>query len=390
KIDLKNIERLQKFPENNENIFSIESPERRIYILKKSESEKPVLDMWYNMISEKITPMKVENPLRSSTCVKTKQSFDSCFTINTKKILGSGNFGTVYEGIDNSTKKTVAMKVIKINKTDLSDLEKEYSLMVNLEHPGIVKMLNMTVNNREKYCCIIMELCGSDLLDFILETNNGSLHYRLCKFYGYQVLHGLVYLHKKMIIHSDMKPENLLLSPDVNKDQLFGLLKISDFGLSRILEPKQMRSTIVGSPNYIAPEVSILRKFDMKADVWAMAVVFYVMLKGEFPFSQNEKNHEAKIKESKFYMMADGDKFPQEYARFLGHLFTRAETRPRSYELITHPLWKANWEELAIDIYNLNIKHNISNNYLKRVGDDVDVMEYFRTKKRHTSPWTLS
>lgn len=94
------------------------------------------------------------------------------------------------------------------------------------------------------------------------------------------MLNGLEYCHNKGICHRDLKPENLLVSSS-------GVLKISDFGLSAIVDIKhnQLLENTVGTPKYIAPEVIRRERYDGKAaDCWSVGVILYVLTAGYFPF----------------------------------------------------------------------------------------------------------
>ena len=97
------------------------------------------------------------------------------------------------------------------------------------------------------------------------------------------MINGLQYCHDKGICHRDLKPENLLVSSA-------GVLKISDFGLSSIVDIKhnQLLDNAVGTPKYIAPEVIRRDRYDGKAaDCWSVGVILYVLLAGYYPFDED-------------------------------------------------------------------------------------------------------
>lgn len=101
-----------------------------------------------------------------------------------------------------------------------------------------------------------------------------------------QILSAVEYLHSKSIVHRDLKPENILLSRD-------GRVKLSDFGLARMLDSAMALKTLCGTPQYVAPEIitlgtggptSGLTGYSHAVDMWSLGVILYIMLSGEPPF----------------------------------------------------------------------------------------------------------
>lgn len=99
----------------------------------------------------------------------------------------------------------------------------------------------------------------------------------MAKRYIREILEGVNYLHKKNIVHWDLKPENLLFTSN-------NVLKITDFGTSKIFKSKKKMNTTHGTPYYIAPEV-IDQKYDEKCDIWSVGVILFIMLCGKPPFN---------------------------------------------------------------------------------------------------------
>lgn len=107
---------------------------------------------------------------------------------------------------------------------------------------------------------------------------------RLAKFYAAEILLALEYLHSKSIIYRDLKPENILLDAE-------GHVKISDFGLSKIMySTNQKTYSLCGTPEYIAPEVILRKGYTQAADWFSFGSLIYDMLTGRPPFLSNNKS----------------------------------------------------------------------------------------------------
>ena len=151
-----------------------------------------------------------------------------------------------------------------------------------------------------------MELAdGGELFDKILEKIKFSE--KEAKIHFYQMLSAVQYLHQHNIAHRDLKPENILLSNDDTNP----LIKISDMGLSKLVDHTTFLQTFCGTPQYLAPEVLISRvrgdgSYGFEVDMWALGVILYILLSGCPPFSP-ERTDKSLIRQ-----VCDGDySFPK-------------------------------------------------------------------------------
>ncbi len=208
--------------------------------------------------------------------------------------LGKGGTGSVFEARQVKLgNRSVAIKILSKELSANWDISREVSALVRLSHPYIVRIFDIAHTDDMKG--IVMELvmaphCESLSLRDILNANNGTLSLEAAVKTAQTVCNALAYAHRQNVLHLDLKPENILV------DHL-GMLRIVDFGISKLHEPKTSlnpqikiklktmpESEIYGTPGYIAPE---RRDPDTKAtpatDVFSLGAILYEMLVGEVP-----------------------------------------------------------------------------------------------------------
>ena len=202
--------------------------------------------------------------------------------------LGEGSFASVHKVQNKYTDSICAMKVIKKNFNCTVDDEKEILNEINIlrtmDHPNILKIFEF-YSNKEQYS-IVTELCqGGELFQQIIDQ--GPFNERYSAYVMYQLFSAVNYCHKMHIVHRDLKPENILI---VGKDsEGLPMVKICDFGTSKIFEKGAVQRKLVGSSYYIAPEV-LKKHYNEKCDVWSCGVITYILLSARPPFGGNDDN----------------------------------------------------------------------------------------------------
>ena len=203
------------------------------------------------------------------------------------QVLGEGSFARVYKVKNKYTNITYAMKVInKYNCTaeDENEIINEINILKAMDHPSILKIFEFFSGNNNY--SIITELCSKgELFNEII--NYGPFSEKYTAYVMYQILSAINYCHQMHIIHRDLKPENILIV-DRNKDnnENFPIIKICDFGTSKMVEKGDIQKQKIGSLYYIAPEV--LRKhYNEKCDIWSCGVIMYILLSNIPPFGGN-------------------------------------------------------------------------------------------------------
>ncbi|KAJ1921390.1 hypothetical protein H4219_000707 [Mycoemilia scoparia] len=204
--------------------------------------------------------------------------------------IGEGEFAKVKLALHRESGQEVAIKLIKKESIDtdlkLSKIKREIAALKAVNHQYIVNLYDII--ETERYIGIVIQYAsGGELFDYIL----GHRYLRerdACRLFA-QLIAGVSYLHRKMIVHRDLKLENLLLDNNRN-------IKITDFGFANQFDTPEnnLMSTSCGSPCYAAPELVVSEGLYVgpAVDVWSCGVILYAMLAGYLPFDDDPKNPE--------------------------------------------------------------------------------------------------
>jgi len=193
--------------------------------------------------------------------------------------IGRGGFSVVVEATCREDGEKYAVKIVE--KTLIQDeiklLRREIDIMKKVEHENILKLIEIFEDDEKVY--IVMELVdGSELFDRIV--NKGYYSEKSTVHIVKQILNAVKYLHSKNIAHRDLKPENLLCSGSGANE----IVKIADFGLSKLFSGDEELTTSCGTPGYVAPEVLMSESYDKSVDMWGIGIITYILLAGYPPF----------------------------------------------------------------------------------------------------------
>ncbi|XP_043193896.1 G2-specific protein kinase fin1-like isoform X1 [Amphibalanus amphitrite] len=276
--------------------------------------------------------------------------------------LGSGQFAVVRRCREKSSATEFAAKFIRKRRVassrrgqPMADIEQEVDLLMQMAHQNVISLHDVFDN--DVYVILVLELVrGGELFEFVTEKER--LSEAEASFFIKQILSGLEHMHSKRIAHLDLKPENVMLLTRKHQQ-----IKLIDFGLSKKIEPGQEQRHMLGTPEFVAPEIVNYEPLCLACDMWAVGVITYILLSGASPFlGDTQQETFANIVACDYYFDEEYFGGTSESAKdFISRLFVRDPRRRADVqECLRHP-WieprgkeeKAEQREKEVNIDNL-------------------------------------
>jgi len=202
--------------------------------------------------------------------------------------IGRGAMGVVYKARDPQIDRTVAIKTISLFDLEPADdqefrerFQQEARTAGRLSHPGIVAIFDVGSDPETNTPNIVMEYIAGSSLSKILLEDHGKVSLDPALQLVQEVAEALDYAHNEGVTHRDVKPANILLTPD-------GRAKLADFGIARLDQSQlTLPGRLLGSPAYMAPEQMKGEATDGRSDLFSLGVVLYRLSTGYRPFQGN-------------------------------------------------------------------------------------------------------
>lgn len=208
------------------------------------------------------------------------QVLDARFEIT--ELVSRSGMGSIFKAIDLANGSTVALKVpfmhFESDPAFYSRFQREEEIGQSLDHPGILKVFSATTKKSRPY--FVMEFLKGKTLDALIRAQ-GKLPVAEALRLASQLCEALEYMHKKDIVHRDMKPANVMVCDD-------GTVRIMDFGIAKAQAMRRITfggfSPTMGTPDYMAPEQVKGKRGDGRTDLYSLGAMLYEMLTGRVPF----------------------------------------------------------------------------------------------------------
>lgn len=171
-----------------------------------------------------------------------------------------------------------------MNEEEKKETKKEAKILEKLNHPCIIKFIEMFTSIKPELTFnIVEEYADGGDLDIEIKKLQKDEYFQECKVLNWlgQICLSISYIHKKKIIHRDLKAQNIFLLKN-------GIIKLGDFGIAKTLQNTwEKAKTMIGTPYHLSPEIVLGKPYSFKSDIWSIGVLLYQMMNKKMPFDAN-------------------------------------------------------------------------------------------------------
>ncbi|XP_005796758.1 serine/threonine-protein kinase 17A-like [Xiphophorus maculatus] len=216
-----------------------------------------------------------------------KEPFSAIYELVGKE-LGRGKFAVVKKCTEKATGKQYAAKFLRKRRKGADcrmDIFNEIAVLELAKANPYVVGLHEVYETNSEIILILECAAGGEIFDQCVADNDEAFTEKDVIRLAKQILNGVAFLHRNNVVHLDLKPQNILLT----SAKPLGDIRIVDFGLSRRMDKIAEVREILGTPEYVAPEILNYEPISIATDMWSIGVLIYVMLTGESPFLGDDK-----------------------------------------------------------------------------------------------------
>ncbi|XP_040820497.1 serine/threonine-protein kinase 17A [Ochotona curzoniae] len=214
--------------------------------------------------------------------------FQDSYSLSPGRELGRGKFAVVRKCIKKDSGKEFAAKFMRKRRKGqdcrMEIIHEIAVLELAQDNPWVIN-LHEVYETASEMILVLEYAAGGEIFDQCVADRDEAFSEKDVQRLMRQILEGVHFLHTHHVIHLDLKPQNILLT----SESPLGDIKIVDFGLSRIVKNSEELREIMGTPEYVAPEVLSYDPISMATDMWSIGVLTYVMLTGISPFLGDDK-----------------------------------------------------------------------------------------------------
>ncbi|XP_038075456.1 serine/threonine-protein kinase Nek9-like [Patiria miniata] len=269
---------------------------------------------------------------------------------NHVKVLGKGAFGEAVLYNKTEDNSLVVWKEINLSRAtdkDKRDAQNEIEILSMLNHANIITYYNHFVDESSLF--IEMEYANDGTLYQKIVDQKTLFKEEDVVWYLFQIVSAIDHIHGNGILHRDIKTLNIFLTKQ-------NLIKLGDFGISKVLKNTDVADTVVGTPYYMSPEIMRGQQYDTKSDMWATGCVLYELLTLKRSFdASNRLKLVWGIVQNDIETDSLDARYSSDIKTLVGQLLSKdPEKRPSAAEVLRHPVIQAAKENMEKRVWTLN------------------------------------